>query len=55
MLSDRTVSLLSDCQPIMTQALARSKAPAAETVSLAKRAYGSIRIMILTRQSDYVS
>lgn len=34
----------------MTQALARSKAPAAETVSLAKRAYGSIRNMILTRQ-----
>ncbi len=49
MLSDRTVNLLSDSQLIMTQALARSKTPATESVSLAKRAYGSIRNMILTR------
>lgn len=34
----------------MTQALARTKAPAAETVSLAKRVYVSIRDMILTRK-----
>ncbi len=34
----------------MTQAFAPSKAPAAETVSLAKRVYLSIRSMILTRR-----
>lgn len=34
----------------MTQTLARTKAPAAETVSLAKRVYVSIRDMILTRK-----
>ena len=34
----------------MTQQLAPSRAPAAETVSLAQRVYGSIRDMILTRK-----